>query len=204
MAIAAPVLLVLILLAPVTWARNAEWSDDIRLFESDLKKSPGHSQLLRVLTGALLRERKHRRVVALCEANSTRIRGSTFFANHCAIAYGRLGKNEKAEEAYKHALLNPDERAATHANLARHYLKTGRRSDAEEHFRLAVENERDPAMRAYRTGMMIAVLYPSDPDRLLEARAHFEEALRLNPAMTPARQWLELNKSAKESKGEPE
>jgi tetratricopeptide (TPR) repeat protein len=191
LAAAAPIVLALVLLTPLTWARNTDWADEISLFESDLRKVPGNPSLLRVLTGALLREGDYQRVVELCDANSSRSDRSGRYANHCAVAYGRLGHDEKAERAYRLAVNDEASRAVAHANLARYYLRLGRRNEAEEHFQLAVETEQDPARRAYRRGHMIARLYPSDRTRLLEARAHFEEALRLQPQMASARQWLD-------------
>jgi tetratricopeptide (TPR) repeat protein len=190
LAAAAPILLALTLLTPLTWARNADWADEVRLFERDLNKVPGNWSLLRVLTGALLREGNYQRIVDICDANAHRPGLAGRYANHCAIAYGRLGQDDKAEREYRRALADDASRTVAHANLARYYLRVGRRNEAEEHFQLAVETEQDPARRAYRAGLMLARLHPSNRARLLEAKAHFEEALRLQPQMASARQWL--------------
>jgi tetratricopeptide (TPR) repeat protein len=102
-----------------------------------------------------------------------------------------MGMTEKAVQAYSIAIGSKGIRATAHANLARLYLRQNRRSEAAKHLQLAVETERDPARRAYRAGIMIVRLYPSDRARLLEAREHFAEAVRLQPQMASARQWLQ-------------
>jgi tetratricopeptide (TPR) repeat protein len=187
----APALLALMLMTPLTWARNAEWASEILLFESDLLKNGRMDQLLRVLTGAHLREGNYTRVVELCDGHSYESARSTSYANHCGIAYGRSGLEEKSERAYVYAVRRPAVSATAHANLARLYLRQGRTVEAENHFQLAVDSERNPARRAYREGLMIVRLHPSDPVRLREARTHFEEALRLQPQLRSARDWIE-------------
>jgi len=63
----APVLLCLFVLIPVTWARNAEWSNEIALFESDYSRGVHTGYLLRLLTAAHLRENNFKRVIEICE-----------------------------------------------------------------------------------------------------------------------------------------
>jgi tetratricopeptide (TPR) repeat protein len=187
----AAVVLALALLTPLTWARNAQWSSEIRLFEADLANGGRDAQLVRVLTGAYLEQGNDARVVDICDRHPPRSSGDERYANHCGIGYGQVGMTEKAIQAYSNAIGNEKVRATAHANLARLYLSQNRRSKAAEHLQLAVEAERDPARRAYRKGIMMVRLYPSDRARLLEAREHFAEAVRLQPQMAPARQWLQ-------------
>ena len=186
----APVVLALALMTPLVWARNAQWSSEIRLFEADLANGGRDAQLLRVLSGAYLDQGNNARAVDICERHPPRVYDERY-ANHCGIAYGQAGMTEKAIQAYSIAIGSDDARATAHANLARLYLRQNRRSEAAEHLQLAVEAEKHPARRAYRAGIMIVRLYPSDRARLLEAREHFAEAVRLQPQMASARQWLQ-------------
>lgn len=184
-------MLALVLMTPLTWGRNAQWNSEILLFETDLANGGGNTQLIRLLTGAYLEQGNYSRVVEICDRHPFGPRHSERYANHCGVAYGHAGMIEKAEEAYSIAARSERISATAHANLARLYLRQNRRSEAAEHLRLAVETEQDPARRAYRRGIMIVRLYPADRARLLEAREHFAEAVRLQPQMSSARQWVQ-------------
>ena len=63
---------------------------------------------------------------------------------------------------------------------------TGRREDAARQFARAVQAENDPALQAYRRGEMLVFLYPSNRQKLLQARSHFAEAVRLQPRLGAA------------------
>jgi Tfp pilus assembly protein PilF len=77
-----------------------------------------------------------------------------------------------------------------HVNLALFYLEQGRWRDAKTHFEKAVEAEKQPVKRAWLKGQMRFRLYPSDREKLLEAKVYFEQALELQPSYAPARQSL--------------
>jgi hypothetical protein len=57
-----------------------------------------------------------------------------------------------------------------HGNLARFYLRQGRREDAIRPFELSANAEKNPALRAYRNGEMLVFFHPDYRQRLLEAR----------------------------------
>ena len=195
-----PVILVLLVLAPLTWNRNAEWADEILLFESDYRRGSRSINLLRVLSGSHLLQWNFPRVVELCDDHPRARKQSGNFSAHCATAYSQVGRIEEAERAYIHATRKRHSRTVGHANLARFYLRQGRRAEAKEHFELAVSTEEEPANRAYRKGFLITQLYPGDRAMLVKAKNHFEEALALQPHHKKARKWLarvnqELNRT---------
>lgn len=189
---AVPVVLFLFLLAPVTWARNADWSNEVRLLESDFSHGVQTGYLLRQLTAAHLREENFNRVVEICEAKRTRQNAFGIFSTHCASAYSYLGHLDKAEQAYLVGTQYLQSRKLAHSNLAQHYMRQGRWEDAKIQFEKAVEVEENPADKAYRTGYMLVHLYTNDREKLQEARGYFEEALRLEPGMRSAQGWLKL------------
>jgi hypothetical protein len=71
-------------------------------------------------------------------------------------------------------------------------MRSGRQEEARIQFEKAVEVESDPALKAYQTGIMLTHVYSGNPDKWGEARAHFVEALRLQPGMREAQDWLDL------------
>lgn len=180
---AAPVVLALLLLTPLTWARNASWSSETALLEADYRNGARGPTLLRLLTGAQLLQGNNARVVELCRAHPDLVAKKAFghMAVHCGTAWALSGDSQRAEEAFRAATRDPGTRTRAHSNLARLFVTQGRAEEARAHFEQAIASEEDPATRAYREGLMRVQLYPDDRARLLEARDWFEEALRLQP-----------------------
>jgi tetratricopeptide (TPR) repeat protein len=190
---AAPVLLSLLVLMPTTWARNAEWADEITLFESDYRRGGRSSYLLRLLTGAYLKTSDFPKVIEICDANRNKQvpDSNGMFTLHCASALSYSGRHEEAERAYLVATMSKTSRRVAYSNLAQHYLRQGRRDDARIQFEKAVEAESDPALKAYQTGIMLTHVYAGNPEKWREAREYFAEALRLQPGMSAAQVWLD-------------
>ncbi len=192
----APVMLALLVLTPICLARNAEWANEIVLFESEYRKGSRDGDTLRLLTGARLQEKNISRVVEICDLHVEERKVSSRYSNHCAIAYSQSGRNEEAERAFLLAIAKNPAMAQSHANLAVFYLRHDRGDEARKHYELAVEAEIDPALRAYRKGELLVIFHRNDRVKLIEARIHFEEALRLQPHLALARLRLErLNKT---------
>jgi tetratricopeptide (TPR) repeat protein len=185
------VLVLLIVLTPLTWARNAEWSGEIRLFESDYLRGNNSESVLVGLTAAHLKAGSFRQAAEICDDHVADQERLGKLSINCAVGYSRLRRLEEAERAYLFATATKAARSKAHANLARMYLDQGRRREAKKQFELAIEAEKLPANRAWRKGHMLVRLYPRNRKKLLEARAHFEEALELQPTLAPARLWLE-------------
>ena len=189
-ALTSAVVLVLIVLTPMTWARNAVWASDVQLFESEYRNGNRSYTILVWLTAAHLKNSDTQRVVEICDRYVRVQKRVAKLSTHCAVAYSQLGRLAEAERAYLFGTTQKAVRAIAHANLARFYLDQGRWSDAKKHFEMAVKAERLPANRAFRKGHMLVRLYPRDREKLLEAKALFEEALAIQPSFAPARQWL--------------
>jgi tetratricopeptide (TPR) repeat protein len=184
-------LIVLTLLTPLTWKRNGDWANEVLLFESEYRRGDGQGHVLRLLTAAYIRAGEPGRAVEICDQRSFELRSQSKYANHCAIAYTQLGRYDDAERAYLAATRGWEAQSAMFANLAQFYLRQGRWQDAMIQFERAIEEEDIPAVKAYRRGQMLVLLYPRDRQKLLEARSYFAEALRLQPRLTAAQQWLD-------------
>jgi len=181
---------VVMVLAPITIARSAVWSNDVKLFESEYGNGNASEKVLVWLTAAYLKQHRYERTAELCDSHVYTQKRSGKLSTHCAIAYSQLGRHEEAERAYLFGTGQRSVKAMAHANLARFYLDRGRRQDARKQFEAAIAAETLPANKAYRRGHMLVRLYPRDRQKLLEAKAQFELALELQPAFGPARQWL--------------
>ena len=127
----------------------------------------------------------------ICDLHAEQQKKYGRYSDHCAIAYSHLGRNEEAERAFLFATGKNESKTQAHANLALFYLRLDRRDEAREHYELAVETERDPALRAYRKGELLVMLHRNDRAKLIEAKTYFEEALRLQPHLALARLRLE-------------
>jgi hypothetical protein len=64
---ASVVLVAVIVLTPLTWARNAVWASEVRLLESEYNNGNHTPGMLGRLTAALLRESAHSRVEEICD-----------------------------------------------------------------------------------------------------------------------------------------
>ncbi|MEJ8566451.1 hypothetical protein [Elongatibacter sediminis] len=184
-----PVLIAVLALTPVCWARNSEWVDEVTLYESEYHKNSRSPRTLQLLTAALLPAGNHQRVVEICDRHEAAQRVNGKYSNQCAIAYALSGQVARAERAFINATLNNKGKALAHANLARFYLRNGRQDDARTQLEAAIEAEREPARIAFREGELRVLLQRGDRARMIEARKWFEEALRLDPYMTDALRW---------------
>jgi tetratricopeptide (TPR) repeat protein len=188
--VASVIVLTIIVLTPITWARNAVWASEIQLYESEYHIGNNTPLVLVWLTAAYMKKSEFQRVGEICDRQIEAQKQSGKLSTHCATAYSRLGRLDEAERAYLSGTNDKKVRAIAHANLGRFYLRQDRWSDAKIHFEKAIKAETLPASRAYREGHMLVRLYPSDRQKLLEAKAHFEQALQLQPDFLPARRWL--------------
>ncbi|MBN1771656.1 MAG: hypothetical protein JXB32_10365 [Deltaproteobacteria bacterium] len=198
-AAAAVGLVACVALVPATRDRNADWHGDVALSEAEWANAPG-ADALRLLTSALTEAGRSERAAALCDERLDAYSGHAKLANHCGTAYATVGREADAERAYRKALAAGGIDAVAHANLGRLHLRTGRWGDAQLALRQAVQAENDPARRRFRQGQLLLWLYPGDPERLAEAQAELEAALRMQPGSRPYREWL---RRAREARGLP-
>lgn len=186
-----PALVVLMLLTPQTGARNEDWASELALFESEYRNGSQGPDALRLLSAAYIRAGQHGQAASMCDSHRYDRWGANKFANHCGIAYARLGRIADAERAYLAATRGRWVDPSLYANLGRFYLQHGRREEAREQFERAVRAERTPEMRAYRRGHMLVMLYPRNRQKLNEARDQFAEAVRIQPRLAAAQSWLD-------------
>jgi len=178
-------------LIPLTWARNADWADDIRLFETDYRKLQVKDPILNTLLAAYLRDRSYTRAVEICDENRQVIHEGGSAGVQCGSAYGQVGRFHDAEQAYLSITSESSGGVFAHFNLAMMYIHLGRRAEAEEYFSRALAAEKKEFLRKYFEAVALIQLHPADHDSLQAARTLLEQALELQPRHVESRQELE-------------
>jgi tetratricopeptide (TPR) repeat protein len=188
-AAAVTTLAIAVVMVPVCWARNSDWADDIRLFETDYRRLESKHQIAWTILGAQLRAGNTRRAVEICDENRHLIDNGKDVGAHCGTAYGKAGRYRDAEHAYL-AVKAPSLRVFAVFNLGMMYSNLGRKAEAEERIAEAVALETKPFLKNYFRAVGLIQLHPNDRERLLEAQALLQEALELQPKHIESRQEL--------------
>jgi len=193
---AAPIVLAVCLLTSLTWARNADWSDDIALLEHDYLYVILKPKSLEALTAGHVVKGNYIRAVEVCRENEQSLSKSGYLSLNCGTAYAMSGNLTRAEQAYLEATKDKASRARAFSNLTYMYIVQGRPDKVSAQLEKAIESEKNPATRAFLKGLLLIRLYPGDRTRLLEAQTYFEEGLRLQPRFGLAIQTMEqVNRS---------
>lgn len=179
------------ILTPLTWARNSDWSSTLKLAEHDYNYGRRKGKTLTTLVGTLLLKGDYARAASVCDRHSDDFATQWYLSTLCGQVYAKLKRFGKAENAFTLSL-NSDEGAASgHLLLAGMYLELNRRSDAGKQFELAVMKEQQAFMKEYLKADALIQLHPSNPEKLLEAREYLENALELQPRFNLARQRID-------------
>jgi tetratricopeptide (TPR) repeat protein len=147
--------------------------------------------LLETLVSSLLMKGDLIRASALCDEHESEVKKRWYLAGLCGQVYALLNSYDKAEQAFISATNKKQGAATAHYSLAVLYLRQDRRNEAAEQFDLAVAAEKQPFMKEYLSAEKLMRLNPLDPDRLLEAKAHMEKCIELQPQFYHGRQRLE-------------
>lgn len=184
-------LVITLVLVPLTWARNADWADDIRLFETDYRKLRIKQPIVGTLLAAHLRQQNYSRAVEICDENRQLIPKGHKMGAHCGSAYSQVKRFDDAEQAYL-AVKSKTVRVFADFNLGLMYFNLGRRAEAEKHIELAIAAEPKPFLKNYFKAVALIQMHPRDRNRLLEAQSLLQQALELQPQHIESRLELEL------------
>jgi tetratricopeptide (TPR) repeat protein len=184
------IVLVLLVLASATYARNTVWKSEIAMWEDSVEKSPDKSRPHHNLgaayqsRGMIKKAIEHYRTAAELEP-----RDPTSYYN-LGIIYQTRGLMDNAIQLYLIALEVAPNYAEAHNNLGLAYRSKGMIDKAIEHYRIALRLVPDYAQAHYNLGLVY-----SQKGLEEEARGEFEAALRIDPDYSRARESLEgLNK----------
>ncbi len=188
---AASILPVLLILTPLTWARNAQWSSTVLLAETDYRNGARSGHNLETLVMALFKKGEVARAASLCDRHADELERQWYFAVNCGHIYASLKRYTTAERAFGAAMKGSEGRSPAHFYMAIMYLEQNRRNDAAEQFELAIATKKEVFKKEYLEAEMLMRLYPKSRGKLLEARNHLEKALLLEPQFHYARQRLD-------------
>ena len=187
-------LAVLAIFISLTWARNQDWSSATNLAEHDYARDSSSGRIVETLVEALLAEGSYVRAAEICDQRAGELDENWFLSNSCGVAFYQTGRSDEAERAFLLATEGENEPSARF-NLAGLYLKAGRRNAAREQFEAGIEAESVEFLQQYRQADMLIQMFPTGRSELLEARAHLETAIELQPQFFLARRKLaELNR----------
>jgi len=188
------IVIFMLVLTPLTWARNEQWSSTLLLVETDYQNGRHSGKTLTNLIGALQHEREFSKASALCDRHDDTFTQAWYLSTLCGQVYEYHKRYDKAEHAYRSALNRKEGMASAHLSLASMYLRLNRKNDAKEQFELAIMTEKKGFMKEFLSAEMLMQLYPSNRERLLEARTHLEKTVELQPQYQYGHQRLnELN-----------
>jgi hypothetical protein len=182
--------LAVVMLMPVTWARNNDWANELRLLEGDFAKQPNSRQLLISVLRANSETGRAGRADEICRQADALIRQDVHLMRECGRVYAAVSDFSRAESLFRAALARDPNRAWIQFELARLYVSVNRQDEARRHFEMALSNERFPFIREIMQAIMLIDLWPEDIDRRQQARTHLETALQLQPRSVLARKLL--------------
>jgi tetratricopeptide (TPR) repeat protein len=194
------VLAIVVAFTPMTWARNAQWSNEVLLFEHDFARAPGNRRALLGAIKANLDAGNFPRAAALCGRNWLSItpRDPTVVSDtraeilyQCGTAWARAGRDERAESAFDLATGSDSVAIRASFSLGALCVRSGRRQEAAEHFERAVALEPKAFLQEYWRAAALISMYPKNRAKLLQARTHLEQSLALQPQFVVGRRELE-------------
>jgi Flp pilus assembly protein TadD len=173
---------IVILFSVLTYARNALWRDEIRLWEDVVTKSPnksrGHFMLGLILgkKGRFDEAIREFQTALKLEPNQARVH------NNLALIYTSQGKLDDAIKEYQAALtINPKD-AVVHYNLGNLFRQIQRLDDAVREFQITLKVNPNDATTHNNLGVIFAL-----QGRLDEAIREFQTALEIEPDHINAR-----------------
>ncbi len=185
------VLTVTIILTPLTLVRNSKWASQELLATTDINQGSKSAKLLEALVASQLMKGNLAKAAAICEESEKVLLFDPKLLDFCLQAYSRLGNFDSVQKAYALSMAAMEGGSSAYFDLAMVYLQVGRREKAREQFSQAVATERQEFLKEYLEAEALTNLYPSDYERLLEARSHLERSIELQPQFSKARKKLE-------------
>ena len=169
-------LLLAMVLAGTTYARNKVWQNDITLWEDVTEKSPNKERAHNNLGIAYQAARQTEKAIAQFERVLQLNPENAEAHNNLGIAYNSQGLENKAIEYFQTTLRLHPENAMAHNNLGSVYEAQGHLSKAIEHYQHAVRLKPDFVMGHNNLGNAYFSQGMTE-----KAIAEFQTALKLKP-----------------------
>lgn len=185
------VLTVMIILTPLTLVRNSKWANQELLAKTDINQGSKSRSLVQALVESLLLKGRLAEAAEVCDEYKHELPYRQKLVELCMQSYSRLGNYDQVQKAYALPVAAKEGQLSWHLDLALVFLQVGRREEAIKQFDMAVATEQREYLKQYLEAEALVNLYPSDYDRLLEARAHLEKSIELKPNYDQTRKKLE-------------
>ena len=180
------ILPVILVLAAISWNRNADWNSAAQLFETEYQTGSRGGSALRVLIAAHYNEGRYERVAEICDDNPSKFRKSYGFATACMSSYLKLRRTDDALAALETHARDGDEWLKARLALAALYQARKQNQQVVEQYAAIIDRVEDPASKDMYKGEMLMMVFPEDREQLEVARSLFQQALALNPDLTMA------------------
>lgn len=185
------ILPVILLLAAISWDRNADWKSAAHLFETEYQSGSQRLDALRVLIAAHYNDGRYDRVAEICDDNPSKFRKSYGFVTACMSTYLELGRTDDAIVALEMHARDGDDWLKARVALASVHKARKQYQQVVEQYAAIIERVEDPASKDFYKGEMLMMVFPDDREQLELARSLFQQALVLNPGLTMADKRLE-------------
>jgi tetratricopeptide (TPR) repeat protein len=132
------VLIIVLMLSAVTYARNRVWQDETRLWEDVVRKSPGNARAHNNLCFIYAGNGKTDQAIEQCRAALGLLPDYLDARVNLGVAYNARGMYDQAIEEFMIALrMNPDD-ADAHNNLGIAYVSKSMFDEAITHYQIAL------------------------------------------------------------------
>ncbi|NNK50368.1 MAG: hypothetical protein HKO99_02095 [Xanthomonadales bacterium] len=185
------VLAAVTVLAAANWQRNADWQSQTGLFETDYANGNRSPYMVRMLIAEHGSDKRMGRVAELCELHPEVLRLNGQIAMRCGVALVKIRREKEGMAALEIAAESDQAWLSALLLLADIHMAYGRKEEAANQYTRLIERFEKPEQQETYRGIRLAKVYPEDPEKLAEARAHFERALEMSPGLEAALKWLE-------------
>jgi tetratricopeptide (TPR) repeat protein len=187
------ILPVLLVLAAISWDRNADWISEAQLFETEYQSGPPGVSALRVLIATHYNQGRFHRVEEICDENASRFKRNIGFTHACAINYIRQARMDDAIaalETYVREGKDDNDRTTARLELVPIYLALENYQQVASQYAAIIEEEEDPAYKEFYKGELLLTLFPEDREQLQKARQLFRQALEKDPKLRAAQKLI--------------
>lgn len=181
----------LLVLATISWDRNAQWKSEVLLFETEYQLSKGSNDALRILVAAHHKYGRHERVAEICDENRLEFRKSYQFAFACLSSYLHQERLDDGLAALQEQAMHGRGWLPARLSLASLYQLRKQYQQVVEQYADIIERTVEPALKDFYKGEMLLAVYPDDREQLELARRLFQQALAQNPDLDSARMRIE-------------
>jgi hypothetical protein len=182
---------VLLVMAALSWQRNAEWSSGAQLFETEYQHGAHGPYALRILIAEHYNQKRYARVTQICDEHQWRFDQSFKLVYACLDSYIRQDRLEDAIAALVVHAQKGNEWLSARMALISIYQASNQYQKVVEQYAAIIDRVEEPALEQFYKAEMLMAVYPDDREQLTLARQVFQQALAMKPDLEQARKRIE-------------